>query len=174
MNPTIVVVTPMPAPNPTVTVTEVPVASPQINTVPPPAPTVDPYLPQGGEQAVINELAFGMNAQDWIYVDSLCNPPQTCQVQFTDFFAKRYASGQWVETSFGTFNFCRYNVPFGMERGCTNSNRWVGEIYFTCYKNGRYGFQSELTSFTFNYSSGYPSIERFDPVVVMQRADECY
>lgn len=164
------------APTPTVTVT--PESQGGTDSQPGPQVTVTenagPNPATGGEQDLIFRLASAMNSQDWATVNSLCDPTQTCEVQFTSFFAPRYARGQWVETSFDTFYSCQGNVPFGMERGCVTPDRWVGDIYFTCFKDGSFGFQEELTSFTFTYSNGYPLIQRFDPVALVSRADECY
>lgn len=166
------------APTPTVTVTQDPNGNPQPQSPSDPTVTVfedaDPNAPQGGEQDLIYQLASAMNSQNWPLVNSLCEPTQTCEVQFTGFFAPRYTRGQWVDTSFDTFYSCRGNVPYGMERGCTTPDRWVGDIFFTCFKDGAYGFQEELTSFTFTYVNGYPQIQRFDPVALITRADECY
>ena len=164
------------APTPTVAVTgelnsdQDPEPQPQVTVT----QEVDPYEPRGGEQELVDELALAMNLQDWSYVNALCNPPQTCEVQFTGFFAPRYSRGQWVETVFSQFYSCRFNVPSDMQRGCANTNRWVGNIFFTCFKDGSFGYQKELTSFTFTYVNGYPQIERFDPVALIDRADECY
>lgn len=157
------------APTPTVTIS----ATIESDTVEQDSDSV-PETPQGGEQELVNQLAIGMNAQDWAFVNSLCYPTQTCEVQFTDFFASRYSRGQWVETSFGRLNSCRFNVPYNMERGCIDSSKWVGSVFFTCFKDGKYGYQEEITSFTFTYANGFPQIERFDPVALVNRADECY
>lgn len=164
------------APTPTVTVTGEPNSNQEQQPLPDVTVTqeIDPYEPRGGEQELVDELALAMNLQDWSYVNALCNPQQTCEVQFTNFFAPRYSRGQWVETVFSQFYSCRFNVPFDMQRGCTNTNRWVGNIFFTCFKDGSFGYQKELTSFTFTYVNGYPRIERFDPVALINRAEQCY
>ena len=151
------VVVPVPAPSPPTTL-----------------PEATPSYPTGGqvEQEIIDTLQMAMNSQDWGLVNSLCNPAAECQRQFTDFFAQRYASGQWLATQLGKLHSCTASVPPGWESGCTSPANWLFELVFSCQSGGQPGMQREVGFVTFDYSQG-AKISRFEPVSVLEWAPEC-
>ena len=135
------------------------------------APRSDPARVQS-EQDTASQLMRGMNAQDWSFVNGLCDPVAVCQQQFTDFFSSRFARGQWLSVNIGTLYSCATFVPASWESMCSDGSDWLADFTNTCSKNASIGIDEEVARFRFT-SGPFPYIRSFESAYAPALPPEC-
>ena len=156
---------------PTATKAKQTTTSPRPSAPRPSAPRSEPPRTQS-EQDTAAQLMQGMNSQDWAFVNALCDPSAVCQQQFTDFFADRFARGQWLSVEIGPLYSCASSVRPEWERLCTSGADWLADFRNTCSKNGSVGIDQEVARFRFTGGS-FPYIEYFDSAYAPPLPPEC-